>query len=97
MSLAVGMIPCPGAALIFIFALSLGITTAGFLAMVCISLGMGLTISAVSLLVISSRGAVLRLAQGHDRLYKTGHACLSICGALVVAVVGGVLLLGKVG
>ena len=57
MSLAVGLIPCPGAALILIFSLSLGITIAGLLAMACISLGMGLTISAVALLVISSRGA----------------------------------------
>ena len=97
MSLAVGLIPCPGAALILIFSLSLGITIAGLLAMACISLGMGLTISAVALLVISSRGLVLRLIQGHDRLYRTGHACLSLCGSLVVTVLGGVLLLGKWG
>ena len=94
MALAAGMVPCPGAALVLTFSLALGIFGAGLLAMVSISLGMGLTISAVACLAVCSRGFILGLASRHGRIFRAAHLSLSLAGSLAIALLGGLLLFG---
>jgi len=95
LALAAGIVPCPGAALVLIFAISLDALAAGLAAMVAISLGMGLSLSAVGMAASSCRGVVLGMMQGRERLHRAGHCLFSLAGSLAVTLMGGLLLLGS--
>ena len=94
-SLAVGMVPCPGAALILLFSLTLGILTAGLWAMICIAAGMAITTSVFALIAIGFRKTFLSLADGSDRMVAGIYGLLSLGGALCIALLGMMLLLGS--
>ncbi len=96
-ALATGIVPCPGAALVLIFSITLGIQWAGLLALIAISLGMGLTLSAISIVTILSRGALLKLATHHEHLYAGLHTAIALVGSLVMTIVGSSLLVGHIG
>ncbi|WP_272699173.1 nickel/cobalt transporter [Desulfovibrio sp. Fe33] len=95
LALATGLVPCPGAALVLIFSISLGITPAGVAAMVAIALGMGLCLAAVSLLTIKFRDTALALMQTRSPLLRAGQCLLSLAGAFIVFATGSLLLLGS--
>ncbi len=95
MTLAAGLVPCPGATLVLIFAVTLDILGTGLFAMCAIALGMSLTTGAVSLLAISSRGALLRLTARYDRWYSLAHLILSLGGSLAITFLGAVMLAGS--
>jgi len=91
-TLATGIVPCPGAALVLFFSISLGLQSTGLLALLCISLGMGLTISFFAVTAILSRGRLLKVVDRHEKLFNGLHFALSLTGSLGIAVVGGLLL-----
>ncbi len=97
MALAAGIVPCPGAALVLIFSISLGIQATGLLALFCISLGMALTISAFAAAAIVSRGSLLRIASRRKPLYEKLHVGLSLAGSLAIVFFGGLMLAGLLG
>ncbi len=95
LSLAAGLVPCPGAALVLIFSISLDLQAAGLAAMLAISLGMGLSLSAVALAASGCRGTMLGLMERRQGLYRLGHCGLSLAGSLAVTLMGGLFLLGS--
>ncbi|SDM47459.1 ABC-type nickel/cobalt efflux system, permease component RcnA [Geoalkalibacter ferrihydriticus] len=97
LSLSAGLIPCPGAALILLFTLSLDILWAGLAAMVVLAIGMGLTNSLVGIITLGSRGAVMRLTSTSPRVFRTTYALFAVGGALFIVFLGTSLLLGSVG
>ncbi|MEJ2154491.1 MAG: hypothetical protein P8X96_04095 [Desulfobacteraceae bacterium] len=94
-SLAVGMVPCPGAALILLFSLTLGILAAGLWAMLFIAAGMAITTTAFALSAIGFRKSFLSLATGNDRMVTGVHGLLSLGGAVCIALLGLILLMGS--
>lgn len=92
-ALAVGIVPCPGAALILLFALTLGILTAGLWAMLCIAAGMAITTSLFALGAIGFRKTFLFLFQGSDRWVAGIYGVLSMGGAICISLLGGLLFL----
>lgn len=94
-ALAVGMVPCPGAALILLFALTLGILTAGLWAMLCIAVGMAITTSIFALGAIGFRKTFLSLADGNEPMSAGIYGLLSLGGALCISLLGLILLLGS--
>ncbi|MFW5837261.1 MAG: nickel/cobalt transporter [Desulfovibrionaceae bacterium] len=94
-SLAAGIVPCPGAAIILVFAMSLGLTAQGLAAMVFLAAGMAATTSAFAMAAVASRGAALKLSANHGRLFAWVYGGLAVAGALVVAGFGGLMLLGR--
>lgn len=88
MSLAAGLIPCPGSAVILIFAISLDIFWAGLASLLFVALGMGLTTSAFALATILFRRAVERGVRGSGRLAVATYASLSLAGSLAIALLG---------
>jgi len=94
-ALAVGIVPCPGAALILLFALTLGILAAGLWAMLCIAVGMALTTSLFAFGAIGFRRTFFFLAQGSNRALSGVFSALSLGGALCIASLGLILLLGS--
>jgi nickel/cobalt transporter (NicO) family protein len=95
-AIATGLVPCPGAALILVFALTQQILWAGLLAMTAVALGMGLTTTAFACLAITSRSLVLGLTARNQALFTAAHRLLAIAGAGAIMAVGLVLFVGAV-
>ncbi|MGE4556849.1 MAG: nickel/cobalt transporter [Desulfovibrionaceae bacterium] len=94
---ATGAVPCPGAAIILVFSMSLGLLAQGLAAMVFLAAGMGVTTSAFAVGAVMSRRAALALSGGEGRLFVFVYSSLSLIGALAVAFFGGIMLLGRLG
>jgi len=92
-ALATGLVPCPGAAIILIFSITLKILVPGLLAMVCIAVGMGLTTSLFALAAIKSRDALFRWTSRGERLFSISYAVVSLGGALIITIMGVALFL----
>jgi len=87
-----GLVPCPGAALVLAFALGLGIPAAGLAGVAALALGMGLTTSMFGMLSIMSRSTLVYVAGNGPRTLTILHGVLSLGGALVIALAGGMML-----
>jgi ABC-type nickel/cobalt efflux system permease component RcnA len=88
-ALPAGVIPCPGAVAVILFALSLHMLGVSVLSVVSISVGMGITISLTGALVIlAKRGAVLALAGGHEERGSTLRRIIEIAGAGILFLFG---------
>jgi len=94
LSLASGLMPCPGAALILLFTLSLGVFWAGLLAMIPLALGMGLTASFLGMLTVGSTGLALNVSKKSKRAFVLMHRTLACLGALIIILLGASLYFG---
>ena len=92
-SLAAGIIPCPGAAIIFSFTIIIGIIGTGLLSMVFVALGMGLTISAASVVTIVSRRAVFNVTERNPMIFLVVYSAFSFGGSLLLISISGMMLL----
>jgi nickel/cobalt transporter (NicO) family protein len=94
-ALAVGIVPCPGAAMVLLFSLTLGILSAGLGAMLCIAAGMSITTALFAILTIVLKQRFLVLVQGNRRLFGVAYGLLALGGAAVITAVGLVLFIGS--
>ena len=94
LALASGLMPCPGAALILLFTLSLDVFWAGLLAMIPLALGMGLTASFLGMLTVKSTGFALELSKKSRRTFVLAHRALACLGALIIILLGASLYHG---
>jgi ABC-type nickel/cobalt efflux system permease component RcnA len=94
-ALAVGIVPCPGAAMILLFSLTLGILPAGLGAMICIAVGMSFTTGLFAILTIVLKQRFLVLAEGNRRLFTAAYTLLALGGATSITILGLVLLIGS--
>lgn len=85
---AIGIRPCVGAVLVLVFALSHGLLTAGVTAVLAMSLGTALTVSALAILTVVARGDGLRAIVGNDTWFAGIHQGLGILGALALLTIG---------
>ncbi|MBI9103199.1 MAG: hypothetical protein JEY99_12355 [Spirochaetales bacterium] len=86
------LLPCPGASMILMFSISLGLLGAGIFAIVCMSIGMGVVISTAGYLAFAGReGLFSRLKDNEvwfDRisgLLENGAYIFIICFSLYMA------------
>ncbi len=94
LSLATGLMPCPGAALILLFTLSLDVFWAGLAAMLPLAIGMGLTASALGMATVGSTQYALQLSRRSKRAFVVLHRCFAFLGALLVILLGASLYFG---
>ncbi|MCD4814053.1 hypothetical protein K8S19_10235 [bacterium] len=88
-SLVTGLIPCPGAAIILSYAILTGIVVQGLLAMIAVSLGMGLTTSSIALFSIVSRRTFLKIVRkstGHFKIAYTSFSCVGASAIILIAI-----------
>lgn len=91
-----GVIPCPGAVAIILFALSLHMLLVSVLSVVSISVGMGVTISVTGALVIlAKRGALKVLGAGHEERDLRFRRIVEIGGAGLLFLFGLVFFLAQ--
>lgn len=91
-----GLVPCPGAAMILIFALSMGMVMTGVLAVAAMSLGMALTLSLVAVLSLGARGGLEKSTRRNRRTAVVVHELLELGGYGLITIFGLVMALGMV-
>jgi nickel/cobalt exporter len=94
-ALATGLVPCPGAALILLFTITLDILVPGLFAMVCIALGMGVTTTLFALFSIASRNTIFRVTLRKQKVFVLSSAALSLLGACAITVIGSLLFFSR--
>jgi nickel/cobalt exporter len=94
-ALATGLVPCPGAALILLFTITLDILIPGLIAMVCIALGMGLTTTLFALFSIASRNTIFRVTVRSQKIFALSSAALSLLGAFAITMIGSLLFFSR--
>ncbi len=91
-----GIIPCPGAVAIVLFALSLNMLGVSILSVVAISAGMGITISLTGTIVIlAKKGAVKAFSGGHAEENSLARRIIEIGGAALLFLFGLVFFLAQ--
>lgn len=95
LALAVGMVPCPGTTIILIFSISAGILTTGLFAALAMALGMGITISAVGVLTVISKKALIKMSSRNSKIKNYIINTASILGALMIIFLGVVMFFGS--
>lgn len=96
LSLAVGLVPCPGAAIILFFAITLDILAAGLLAMLFLAAGLALTTSGFAFAALFTRRLAGRAAPRAGVLSPGLYQLPALLGALFIAVLGVALLFNPV-
>jgi ABC-type nickel/cobalt efflux system permease component RcnA len=94
LTLAAGVAPCASAIIIMLFALANGAMLVGTIAVLSLSLGMGLTVSAIGVLSILARGLMKRFAGGETAAGERLERGLAIAGSVLVVGFAGALMLG---
>ena len=95
-ALAVGIVPCPGAAMILLFSLTLGILPAGLMAMIGIAAGMFTTTGMFAIMTIVLKQRFLVMVEGNRRLFSAAYAFLALGGATAITTLGAILLVGSI-
>jgi ABC-type nickel/cobalt efflux system permease component RcnA len=88
-----GIVPCPGASAIMIFALASNAFLVGTFAVLAMSLGMGLLLSGIGVAGILFRGTIARLLENEERGRRV-ELVLHTAGGLFIAGMGVLLLVG---
>ncbi|MGC9313833.1 MAG: nickel/cobalt transporter [Sediminispirochaetaceae bacterium] len=88
------LVPCPGAAMILLFALSLQMTGVGLLAVLSMSAGMSLTLSMVALITLRARTSLQRMGGGGSRSSEYLHHGLELGGYLLITGFGLIMTAG---
>ena len=97
LALAVGLVPCPGAVLILLFAISMEIIKVGIILTIFYSLGMGVTISTVGAITILTKKGALGAIHANERTQNIIHYGLEFFGAILIFVIGVLLLWSRLG
>ncbi|MFP4236986.1 MAG: nickel/cobalt transporter [Desulfonatronovibrio sp.] len=93
--MAVGLIPCPGAALILFFSISLDILPAGMLAMLFLASGLALTTTSFALVSLFARNLLAR-ASAKASISPRFYHIPALMGALLITFLGAVLFFNPV-
>jgi ABC-type nickel/cobalt efflux system permease component RcnA len=94
LTLAAGVAPCASAIIIMLFALANGALLVGAAAVLSLSVGMGVTVSAIGVLSILARGLMLRFAGGETAAGVRLERALNVAGSVLVVCFAGALMLG---
>ena len=85
-AIAVGVVPCPAVVMVMLFCLSMDAMMLGFFMAICISLGMGATISLVVTTIILGKASVLRTVPKNS--INTVEAVVGMLSGAAIAVFG---------
>jgi nickel/cobalt exporter len=90
-----GLVPCEGAVLILIFAMSINALWLGIIMAAAMSVGMAITISAIGILALGAKRGSVKLLSRKKRLVDTLLKVLQAAGAVLITGFGLVLFIGR--
>ena len=94
--LSIGIRPCSGAVLVLLFAEVLGLRWAGIAAVLAMSLGTAITVSALAILAVNARH-LASLVAGDGRYFALAGQAIAMLGGIVITALGASLFLGSLG
>jgi nickel/cobalt exporter len=94
-ALSIGIIPCPGAVILILFTINLGILNTGIWLALIMALGMMVTISSVGILTSVAKDLLSRTLQG-KHLSELFQQWAQRAGGFLIIVVGFFILLGNI-
>ncbi|MCK5224371.1 hypothetical protein KAR04_06350 [Candidatus Calescamantes bacterium] len=94
--LPIGIIPCPGAAIILLFFLSLDLVWLGVVSALFVALGMAVILSLVCLLTILAKKGALKAFGSDGKGMKTFESATEIISSMLIILVGLFMLLMSV-
>lgn len=94
---AVGIRPCTGAILVLVFALTQGLFWAGIASTFAMALGTAITVSALAVMAVGSRGLAVRLSGGDSVWAGRIEGLAAIGGSFLVFLLGVALFAGSLG
>jgi nickel/cobalt transporter (NicO) family protein len=89
-----GVVPCSSAIIIMLFALANNAMGIGIAAVAALSLGMALTVSAVGMIGIVARPALVWVARGSSRHLERAERAVRLLGASAMVGFAGLLMIG---
>lgn len=92
-----GMVPCPGAVFILLFAKSLGVLGLGVLMAIAMMLGMVLAMTSITLLAYGSRRWATTLLRGNSSWASRIEHSLELFGGLMIITFGALFFLAALG
>ncbi len=95
LALVSGIIPCPGAALILLFTLNLGILWVGLLGMIALAFGMGITTTVAACVSLGFRDAASRVGSRFTKALRPAYVVVSALGAFFITVFGLFMFIGS--
>jgi len=95
--LAVGIRPCSGAVLVLVYANIIGLFLVGVGATFAMALGTAITVSALAILTLVSKGIAVRLLGDSSPRLALAFRVLAILGSALIILTGVVLLIGSTG
>ncbi|MCT4627586.1 hypothetical protein [Halodesulfovibrio sp.] len=87
-----GLVPCPGAALLLSFALSLNLLTTGLLGTLFFTMGMGITTSLFGFFSIHSRKILMHVAGRSSTAISILHTSFSVLAGTIIIATGWLLV-----
>jgi len=95
-ALASGVVPCPGASAIILVCLSLNVMLAGVVAVAMISVGMGVTVSAIGAIAILAKRGVLKVSAAKGSAGSNlARRIVEIAGSVVLFAFGLVFFIAQ--
>jgi ABC-type nickel/cobalt efflux system permease component RcnA len=94
-ALSVGIVPCPGAVILLLFTINMGIFFIGIPITLVMALGMTVTISAAGSLSVAAKNSIRKAASSRLRLQSFLYSGMKIAGAFFIVFVGALLLIGN--
>ncbi|MFO7868551.1 MAG: hypothetical protein R6U95_04535 [Bacteroidales bacterium] len=85
---SIGLVPCPATIITVTFLSSMGLVTIGIISVLFIILGMGITISAISIISLFSKKLVLRSVSHESKTYTLIYTIFSVSGAVLLILFG---------
>lgn len=92
--ISAGIVPCPVAVMIMIFALSKNHALIGLLSVTCISIGMLFLLAAVGFAAIKSREGILRISEKMTRKAEAVSSAVEYLSILVIMAIGVKMIFG---
>jgi len=92
MILCLGIVPCPGAMIILLFFLAMGLLNIGIWMALCMSAGMALSVSMIGLAGLVFKNSLVRLSKRFSSRFLIVQRSLEITGAMLIVIIGSVLL-----
>ena len=88
--MAAGMVPCPGAVLVMLYAVANDMIYPGFILVASMSVGIGLSISVMGVSAIIARQTVTRILEnsGGSNSVNIFRSIMNYTGALFVTLIG---------
>jgi ABC-type nickel/cobalt efflux system permease component RcnA len=94
---AVGIRPCSGAVLVLVYANIIGLFLVGVGATFAMALGTAITVSALAILTLVSKGLAVRLVGETSPRLALAFRILAVLGSGLIILIGVVLLIGSTG